>query len=382
MHSGKIYEPHLTIEKIDQEITGQVRRLEESPAICKGAKIEDYEHLRITKEKDIPRPEPTIRIAGGAVASRGNLTGISAPSKGGKTAVAGVVMAGAISITGDIDGFPDLVVEPNPDGKAVINMDTEQAEADQQDGIVAILNRAGYDSTPDHFLAYNIRKLSIVDYQPVTSAICKLAAAKFGGIHLILIDGGADYIRNFNDQATAYDIIQFFIHLAITHDCPVIVIVHQNPGSDKERGHFGTELQRKCFGLLSIKKEGDVSTLEPKMLRKAGNGDIPLINFQYDKMKGYHVQVNAGDPEARKDGKQRERIREICEAIFEPIGAYTHTEAVSWIMNTTSKGETTAKTMLKNMWGWGYLSCKPVKDGGDGLYRRVNRVNEGQSGVN
>ena len=45
--------------------------------------LEDYDQYRVTKEKDIPQPEPTITIAGAAVASPGNITGISAAAKAG-----------------------------------------------------------------------------------------------------------------------------------------------------------------------------------------------------------------------------------------------------------------------------------------------------------
>jgi hypothetical protein len=81
--------------------------------------LEKYDHLRITKEKDIPKPDPIITIAGAKVAVAGNITSISAESKAGKTAVCGVILAGAISKTGIIDGFNDLVVKPNKEGKAV-----------------------------------------------------------------------------------------------------------------------------------------------------------------------------------------------------------------------------------------------------------------------
>ena len=41
-------------------------------------KLSDFDYLRVTKEKDIPQPEPTITIGGAAVASPGNITAIGA----------------------------------------------------------------------------------------------------------------------------------------------------------------------------------------------------------------------------------------------------------------------------------------------------------------
>jgi hypothetical protein len=234
----------------------------------------------------------------------------------------------------------------------VICFDTEQSEADQQYKVKTVLRRAGYEATPEHYLEYNIRSLSITDYQKVTDEICQAAFKKFGGIHMIMIDGGADYILSVNDESAATLIVQYFIHLAIRFKCPVIVIVHQNPGSGKERGHFGSEIQRKCYGLLEITKTGDISTLSPKMMRKAGNGDVPNISFKYCKTAGYHLPVDLPDPEQIRAENERKRHEAIAKAVFKPGIALTYTEAVSAIMKETSKQERTAKSMIKNMIGW------------------------------
>jgi len=326
--------------------------------------LSDYDHIRITKEKNIVQPQPTITIGEAAIACPGNISAIGAAAKAGKTALVGVVLAGAISETGDVDGFSEFKVLSNPDQKAVISFDSEQSEADQQYNVKTILKRAGIERTPDHFRAYNIRQLMISEYQQVTTTICDLCEKKFNGIHLIVIDGGADYILSVNDESAASLIVQFFIHLAIKHACPVVVIVHQNPGSEKERGHFGSEIQRKCYGLLTLTREGDISTLSPKIMRKAGNADVPLISFKYDSGKGYHVAVDTVDKEDQKAKKDRMKHEEIASAIFKPLVALTYQEAVSQIMQATSKGERTAKTMISNMKGWGY-----IKKHDDGRYR-------------
>lgn len=323
-----------------------------------------YDAYRITLEKDIEVPEPTITIAGAAVAAPGNIIGISAAVKAGKTAITAVIAAGAISADGNIDGFPDLKVKPNPNGLGVIDFDTEQSEADQQYKVKTVCKRAGYTSTPDYYRAYNIRQLKTEDYQQVTDEICQACAEKFGGIHLIIIDGGADYILSVNDEEAASRIVQYFTHLSIRYNCPVIVVVHTNPGSDKERGHFGSEIQRKCYGLLTIEKKGDISTLAPKIMRKAGNGDIPLIHFTYSKKKGYHVPAESEDQDKKDSAKARAREEGIFAQVFKPGVALTYGETVKAIMKLSSKGERTVKTMISNVSGWEFI----IK-GDDGRYR-------------
>ncbi|HTN08851.1 hypothetical protein [Agriterribacter sp.] len=337
-----------------QQIVDEINRDETSinPAIT----LADFEHLRVTKEKAIPHPEPTIKIDGAAIAAPGNITGISAQMKAGKTAIKGVIIASAISETGTADGFPTITSEP-ANGKAIIDLDTEQSEADQQDNLNSILRRVGLEATPKNLLSYNTRQLSMKDYRTFTDNICMLCAKEFGGIHLITIDGGADYISSVNDEEQANEILEYFTHLSIKYNCPVIIIVHLNPNSDKERGHFGSQLQRKCYGLITIEKDkgSDISTLIPKAFRKAGNGDVQPIHFTYNKEKHHHVQIDAPDRDSEKAVAVVAKHKSTAKEVFQGQKSMSYTEAVHVIMKHTNRKERTAKEMIANMKGWKFI---------------------------
>ena len=327
--------------------------------------LSDFEKYRITKEKVIPHPVPTITIDGAAIAAPGNLLALSAQIKAGKTAMDGVLIAGTFSELGIPDGFPTVKCE-KANGKAVICLDTEQSEADQQDNLNVILNRAGLASTPENLQSYNIRQLSMKDYREFTDNICTLCAEKFGGIHLINIDGGADFILSVNDEEQANEILEYFTHLSIRFKCPVIIIVHLNPNSDKERGHFGSQLQRKCYGLLTIEKAkgSDVSILVPKAFRKAGNADVQPIHFTYDKEKHYHVQIDAPNKETEQAATIVMKHKNIAKEVFPGQTSYSYSDAVKKIMQQADRKERTAKEMIKDMAGWEFI----IK-GTDGNYR-------------
>jgi hypothetical protein len=328
--------------------------------------LEDFDSLLVTVEKEIPQDEVIIEIAGAKFASQNNISAISAAPKGAKTAVMNGMVAGSISCNGAVAGFPDIQVRPNDEQKAVIVLDTEQSMADQQHNVRTILKRAGLQNTPEHLRCYNITQLNLGDYQEKTNLICDLNAQRFGGIHSIYIDGGADFIASVNDEEQSSGIVKFFRQLSIKYQCPVVVIVHQNPGSEKERGHFGSELQRKIYGLLSIEKKGDIFSINGKMLRRSGNNDVPVINFQYCKEHSYHAQVDAQDQDAAKDAARRQKLEEIAHRVFKPFTAYKEVEAYEAIMQHTNKGKTTAKNMLYDMKGFGYLVQGPDK-----LYRVI-----------
>lgn len=278
------------------------------------------------------------------------VTTISGASKSGKSACTGFIIAPAITDAEIIDKLEGLEVALNTAHKAVIHIDTEQARHKHQYNLRSILKRAGLAKCPDYFLSYNIRQLDINEYAGITAGICEAASKNFGGIHLMVIDGIADYISDVNDAIQSNAVVKYFEELAITYSTPIIVIVHTNPGSDKERGHLGSQCQRKSESIITIKTENDISYIEAKFLRNAGKGDIPLLQFKYDKEKGYHVSCGVRTNEqANRDAERIERISAIAEKAFAPPAALKYTDAIETIMKHSQKQERTAKDILKEL---------------------------------
>lgn len=314
--------------------------------------LEDFEKYRITDRTEIPQPLPVITIEGEIISTAGALTVISGPSKSGKTGSTQVLLAGAISPDGNInDKFDGLEVEPNINGFAVPHIDTEQSRWKHQRNVKSILSRANFKTCPDHFLSYNLRQLSISEYEEVTSGICETAYKKFGGIYMIVIDGIADYIQDVNDAQESNAIVKFFEELAIKYSCPVLTVVHTNPGSDKERGHLGSQCQRKAESVLTVKCENGTSTIEPKFLRNAGMNNIPLIQYEYDPGKGYHVSTGKAfkQNQADKDAAKLTQFKELARRAFPPPNSYTYSDAIDQLMRASMKQERTAKDYFKTI---------------------------------
>lgn len=337
--------------------------------------LADYEHLRVTGEKEYPNNQPVITWDGSGIAAPRNITAISAQAKAGKTAFINMLAGGAISTDGLCDMFGGIRVVPNDTGKAVLIFDTEQDEADQQYNVRTILKRAVLTTTPENLLSYNIRQLSMNEYKNITDAICEAANVSFGGIHTIFIDGVADYIKDVNSIEQATEIREYFVHLAIKYDCPVILVIHQNPGSTKERGHLGSEIQRKCYGIIGITKDGDLSTAKNNFTRKAG--ELEPIHFKYSKETGYHVQVDA--PANSVQASKLARIEESIRTVLTPLDTVQYMDLVRKLVGATACSEPTAKRYIAvaeaNKW---------LVKGEDGRYR-LNQIgisiNQYQSGI-
>lgn len=315
------------------------------------AVLNKYDYLRITPDTNIPIPVPIITINGETISTEGNITTFSGASKSGKSALASWIIAGAISADGILnDPLPGLYVRPNKDGKAVIHFDTEQARHKHQGNVKTILHRANVIENPEYFRSYNIRQLEISEYAKITSDICEAGSKAYNGIHLIVIDGIADYISDVNDQEQSNSIVKYFEDIAMKYATPVIVIVHTNPNSEKERGHLGSQCQRKSESVLMIKQDGDVSYIEPKFLRMAGKGKISLMQFKYDDIKGYHVAFGIRMGEAlNKDAERLAALETMADNVFAPPAAYQYNEAIERIMKESKKKRGTAKEYFKEM---------------------------------
>lgn len=308
-----------------------------------------YAYLLITDRTEIPTPVPVVTIGGEVISTEGNITTISGAGKSGKSAFSSVLIAGAIA-AGEYEGFTGVDIQPNDSEKAVLHFDTEQARHKHKHNLMTILRRCEFDTCPDFFYSYNIRELPLQDYRKVTTDIVSAAATKHHGVHLIIIDGIADYIQDVNDAESSNAIVSFFEKLAIKNACPVIAIVHTNPNNDKERGHLGSQLQRKSESVLTIQTANDISTLQPKFLRNAGKGNIPLIQFRYNPAKGYHEYCGVQSPEqTNRDAERIKAIKEIAEQVFSGQKSYGYNEAIERIMKAATKQERTAKDYFKEM---------------------------------
>lgn len=319
------------------------------------AVLQKYAYLQITDSADIPEPEPVVKIGGEVISTEGNITTISGASKSGKSAFTSVLIAGAVA-GGEYDGFPDVEVLANDSHRAVIHLDTEQARAKHKRNLCTILERADLNTCPDYLLSYNIRQLPLKEYQTATSEICEAANAIHGGIFLIVIDGIADYIQDVNDPESSNAIVSYFEKLAIKYACPIICIVHTNPNSDKERGHLGSQLQRKSESVLTVETDNDISTLKPKFLRNAGKGKTPLIQFRYNPEKHYHEYCGVmTTAQADRDAARIEAIKEIAKQVFSGQKAYGYNEGIEAIMKVSKKQERTAKDMFREMKVHGFI---------------------------
>lgn len=321
-------------------------------------KLEDFNSFRIWDNDPIPEPNHKIRFGDIPFATDRDTAGIAAPEKMGKTGLMGAIISGCINDTGHVYGMTEISVQPNIDHKAVIHIDTEQSKSAQYRNHLSILKRGGLNSSPEHYYAYNVRSIDYTNYAPITESIFELASEKHNGIFAAVIDGLADYVKSVNDDEQAREILAYFARLAEKYDCPIILVVHVNPNSSKERGHVGSELRRKAGSLIGIEEVDGIPTVVPRLLRYGSKDAFPNIQLEWCNDRYYHVSkgVYQAPPRLSRGEKKAIERKKLAIKIFPgEESKFSYGELLFEIERVECVENRTAKTRKKDLDDYNYI---------------------------
>jgi len=132
-------------------------------------------------------------------------------------------------------------------------------------------------------------------------------------VHSLSLDGVADFVNDPNDAEECFPFVDYLQGLAVNFDCPVISVLHLNPGSaEKGRGHLGSHLERRAETNLLLEKDGETgrTVVYSTKQRKAPilKADGPC--FRWDESEQMHVSVETVRTE--RERKERESLTEIA----------------------------------------------------------------------
>jgi hypothetical protein len=208
-------------------------------------------------------PPPPLRsiysLTGIPICTPGNLAAITASIKTGKTAVLGAMAAAAMSHEqgADLLGFSSS----NPKGLALLWFDSEQSPDDFWHCVHRAILRARLTNAPAWLHPYCLTGLACHVACECMMEALHVAVKEHAGIHSMLLDGAADFIDDVNDPRQSNVFVANLHALALEHECSIIGVIHFNPGSDRARGHLGSQLERKAETNLRLDKTNGVTTI-------------------------------------------------------------------------------------------------------------------------
>lgn len=319
--------------------------------------------LRITDKSNVPDMEPVILINGEAIlATKGDISVVGGKEKAGKTSVSMFMVATAL-MPDDLPAKASLdslgIRSTYCNGKPVVFIDTEQSPSSIKRFYQNIAKIVGDRAYLENMHVYNLRPLyKASDKKEALELIFEMHP----DAHLIIIDGIADIVSDPNLPEPSNELIAQLMSKAEELHTSIVAFIHENPGqSTKFRGNLGSELQRKCYGAIGIKKDKQkrVHCIEARLLRHSG--DFDDIYFRYDKELGRMVSLTGQESEDyRSDSSGERRKRELRYRLAHQclVGGserIRHNEFIRRILNHAlliegkTFSDTTAKSRLKDM---------------------------------
>jgi len=208
------------------------------------------ESCRIDVLEVIPPPEIAWEIKDNSseefniLGTHGNFSLVKGKAKSKKSFFINMAIAAAVGI----GLLQNKLRGPLKDGfNQVLYFDTEQSKYHVQKAVKRICTQIDV-GVPSNLNTYGLRKsspserLKLVEY----------AIENTPNLGFIVIDGIRDLITSINDETEASNIASKLLKWTEEFNIHIVVVLHENPGSDKARGHIGTELMNKAETVIAL----------------------------------------------------------------------------------------------------------------------------------
>ncbi len=152
--------------------------------------------------------------------------------------------------------------------------------------------------------------------------------------------------------------------MAITYACPIICVLHENPGENhhgKTRGHLGSQLERKAETNLRLSKDAEgITTVFTERSRHCHIPKDTGPRFAWDNAAGMHM--SCGSIKSEKDNaKARETVGILAE-VFSAAPLLSYTDLRGAIMRIRGITQRTAEKYITS------LQPKFIHQTANGLY--------------
>ncbi|RIJ42666.1 hypothetical protein D1627_02080 [Pontibacter oryzae] len=155
-------------------------------------------------------------------------------------------------------------------------VDTERNQSEQFPMAIQHIRRlAGLDpfQSHDRLIPYSLIGFERQQRLKALKAFVEAAMQKSSHHLFILLDVVTDCIGDFNNASESLELFDFLNRLINDHNITFLLIIHENPGTDKARGHTGTEASNKASTIMQIGFE------------KVNNKDSDLIAVKFLKLR-------------------------------------------------------------------------------------------------
>lgn len=211
----------------------------------------------------------------------------------------------------------------------------------------------------------------------------------------VVLDVVTDCTESFNNETQTMRLFDYLGNLCEDQNVTFLLVIHENPGSEKARGHAGTEAMNKADCQIQIAYESGSNGEETDLIKirflKTRNAARPKPLFlQYSKERNGLVTADAesvaNHMESRKKNTgENDLIEALEDVVFNGKDEIPQKKAVDTLTEKIGKTANTIKTHLDNLINRGVTiksngkKCqltKEVRPGKPTVYRLVTQQND------
>jgi hypothetical protein len=325
--------------------------------------ISSYTNILKAAENEIIWTPAWISLEDAPIFSKGTINVIQGKAGVHKSRLAETLCSLLLSPTGKGDylGFARYNLGV---GYYVAYIDTERNTQEHYPAAVQrIRERAGLDKKADNgkFYPVSIKQVQRVERQEAVKtwiAYVRDLMGKKGvgdwGLFVVL-DVVTDCVASFNREDETLALFDYLGDLCEVHKVTFLLIIHENPGSEKARGHTGTEAMNKADTQMQISYEaggnGEDSDLIKIRFLKTRNAARPTpVYLQYSKdagglIKADHDMVNEHVKSRTKNNDMEPLIDKLTE-LFDRSDKVPRKELIASLIETFGWVENTVLTKV------------------------------------
>lgn len=152
----------------------------------------------------------------------------------------------------------------------VVYVDTERNLSEQLPyALQSIQIKAGYEikDHPINFEYISLLQISRKERFAVLNEYLNHIKKSTDDPLFIVLDVSTDCIEDFNKTDKSMELIDLMNMAINEHNVIFLCLIHENPKSDKARGHFGTELMNKASTVMQVGFEKDANQNDTEIIR-------------------------------------------------------------------------------------------------------------------
>jgi hypothetical protein len=228
------------------------------------------EKLRQLKATDIKFSDPVLKQGENAVIFPHTINVIQGQAGVHKSRLAENICAAFMKLHGcknELLGFNRNTFEST---HTVVYVDTERNLSEQLPyALQSIQIKAGYNKTdhPNNFEYISLLQISRKERFAALNEYLNHIKKTTNNPLFIVLDVSTDCIEDFNKTDKSMELIDLMNMAINEHNVIFLCLIHENPKSDKARGHFGTELMNKASTVMQVGFEKDANQNDTEIIR-------------------------------------------------------------------------------------------------------------------